>query len=260
MSHRTGLNRTVFWLYEGKGKIPGAFRWALLGFDLVAIIYFVLTLFDQPMRVHPMADLVIAIIIALDLAARLFIARVKWSFFLRPMNLADLVVVTTLFLPLLTQNFVFLRVLRALRIARAYSFLQRASPMSLWLRERHDVIDKVTNLTVFIFVMTAFVYADQVNKNDDINSFIDALYFTVTSLTTTGYGDILMEGWTGRVLSIAIMLLGITLFLTLLRSIFIPTDKVNVECVRCGLQRHDRDAIHCKHCGGVMHIDTPGEG
>lgn len=260
MSDRTGLNRQVFWLYEGTGRGPGAFRWALLVFDVVTITYFIATLFEGPVATHPWIDTAIGIVIALDLAARFWIARRKWRFLIRPMNMADAVVVISMLAPLVTQNFAFLRILRALRVARAYSFLARASKTSLWLREHHDIIDRVTNLAVFIFIMTAFVYADQAGRNEGISNYIDALYFTVTSLTTTGYGDILMVGWSGRILSIVIMLLGITLFLRLLRSIVRPSDKVNVECGRCGLQRHDPDAVHCKHCGAVVHIDTPGRG
>ena len=37
MSDRQGLNRTLFWLYEGTGRWPGLFRWALLLFDLLTI-------------------------------------------------------------------------------------------------------------------------------------------------------------------------------------------------------------------------------
>jgi len=258
MSHRKGLNRAIFWLYEGQGRVPGGFRWGLLIFDVVTITYFIVTVFEGPMATHPVIDMVIGAVIAVDLLARFYIARSRAQFLIRPMNIADAIVVVTMFLPLVTQNYAFLRILRALRIARAYSFLHRASKTSLWLREHHNVIDKVTNLMVFIFVMTALVYADQAGKNDQINGFVDALYFTVTSLTTTGYGDVLMVGWTGRLLSILIMLLGITLFLTLLRSLFRSTDKVEVECRTCGLQRHDPDAVHCKHCGEIVHIDTPG--
>ena len=106
--------------------------------------------------------------------------------------------------------------------------------------------------------MSALVYVAQVKVNPDISNYLDALYFTVTSLTTTGYGDILMEGPLGRLLAVVIMVLGLTLFITLLRSVMRPGDKVEHECENCGLKRHDRDAVHCKHCGEVVHIDTDG--
>jgi voltage-gated potassium channel len=41
---------------------------------------------------------------------------------------------------------------------------------------------------VFIFVMTAIVYETQRWTNPAIGNYADALYFTVTALTTTGSG------------------------------------------------------------------------
>jgi Ion channel len=86
---------------------------------------------------------------------------------------------------------------------------------------------------------------------------IDALYFTVTTLTTTGFGDITMEDPAGRLLAVLIMIFGVSLFIRLAQTLFRPT-KVHFECPDCGLTRHDADAVHCKHCGKVIHIETEG--
>ena len=106
--------------------------------------------------------------------------------------------------------------------------------------------------------MSALVFVFQKTENPNINSYVDALYFTVASLTTTGYGDIVMVGTTGRILSILIMVLGLTLFIRLLRSLMRPGGKIAHECTHCGLYRHDPDASHCKHCGNIIHIETGG--
>lgn len=260
MSERKGINRQLFWLYEGTGRAPWAFRLVLLVFDIATIAYFLWAPFETREVAHIWVDYVIGAVIALDLLARLYIARPRHRFFRRIYNWADIIVVVTMFAPLLTQNFAFLRVLRAVRIVRAFTVLRRARAVSSYLREHEMITERVTNLIVFVFIMSALVYVAQVRVNDDIHNFLDALYFTVTSLTTTGYGDILMVGDFGRVLSIVIMVLGLTLFLRLLRAIFVQSDKVAVECEECGLSRHDRDAVHCKHCGNIVHIDTEGVG
>jgi voltage-gated potassium channel len=59
-------------------------------------------------------------------------------------------------------------------------------------------------------------------------------------------------------LSVLIMVLGVALFLRLVQTIFRPA-KVIHECPDCGLTRHDPDAVHCKHCGRILHIETEGE-
>ena len=259
MKHeRKGLNRQLFWLYEGHGKWPFIFRWAMLIFDFLSIGYFLWAPFEHRDRTHVAFDYVIGSIIALDWLARFYIARHRWNFVVRPINIADVIVVFTMFAPLLVSNFAFLRILRAVRAIRAFTFVRRIKVLTPFFQRHERVIDKVTNLVVFVFIMAAVVYSTQVGVNDDIHTYIDALYFTVTSLTTTGYGDVLMVGTLGRVLSILIMGLGLTLFLQLLRAIVDPRDKVEHECEECGLTLHERDAIHCKHCGEVIHIPTRG--
>ena len=46
--------------------------------------------------------------------------------------------------------------------------------------------------------MTGLVYETQHRTNPNITDYADALYFTVTALTTTGFGDITLPGTLGR--------------------------------------------------------------
>ena len=148
-------------------------------------------------------------------------------------------------------------VLRAMRLLRSYHVLTVLRAQSRFFRQHELVIFSATHLLVFVFVVSAAVYALQARVNDQINNYVDALYFTVTTLTTTGFGDIVMVGPTGRVLSVLIMIVGVSLFLRLIQAIFRPPH-VDHECPDCGLTRHDIDAVHCKHCGRLLHIRTQG--
>lgn len=258
LSERKGLNRQLFWLYEGHGAGPYYFRLALLTFDIVTIGYFLWAPFRGEGAGHPLADYAIGFVIALDLLARFHIAQPKLKFWRRFYNWADIVVVISMLAPLFTQNLAFLRLLRAVRIIRAFTLLKRLKGVSSYLKQHERIFDRVTNLVVFVFLMAGLVYVLQSETNDGIENYVDALYFTVTSLTTTGYGDILMEGVWGRLLAVVIMVLGLTLFLRLLRAITLPGDKVDYPCEACGLTRHDPDAVHCKHCGTLLKIETRG--
>ena len=104
---------------------------------------------------------------------------------------------------------------------------------------------------------TGLIYALQYRYNPEIQNYADALYFTVTTLTTTGFGDITLTGTSGRLLSVGVMIFGVTLFLRLAQVLFRPT-KVRHECPECGLRLHDADAVHCKHCGTTIRIETDG--
>ena len=62
--------------------------------------------------------------------------------------------------------------------------------------------------------MTGVVYETQHWRNPEIANYVDALYFTVSTLTTTGFGDITLEGSLGRLIAVLIMIFGVTLFPT----------------------------------------------
>lgn len=160
--------------------------------------------------------------------------------------------------PLAGEGLGFLRVLRTLRLLHTYQLSRRLKQDFPYFRRNEDIIVAVLNLAVFIFVMTGLVYATQYPRNPQIGNYADALYFTVTALTTTGFGDITLPGTVGRMISVVVMLFGITLFLRLVQVLFRP-DKVRQPCGTCGLVLHDADAVHCKHCGAVMRIETEGQ-
>jgi voltage-gated potassium channel len=61
----------------------------------------------------------------------------------------------------------------------------------------------------------------------------------------------------GRLIAVLVMFVGVGLFLRLLQAIFRPS-KVRFECPDCGMLVHDIDAVHCKHCGRVLHIKDEG--
>jgi voltage-gated potassium channel len=128
---------------------------------------------------------------------------------------------------------------------------------SKFVRANEDVLFSIVNLLVFIFIITAVVYVTQEAVNPAISNYVDALYFTIATLTTTGFGDITLMGTSGRILAVLIMIFGISLFLRLIQTIFRPS-KIRYECPACGLTRHEPDAIHCKHCGTLIHITSEG--
>jgi voltage-gated potassium channel len=149
-------------------------------------------------------------------------------------------------------------VLRALRLMRSYRVLADLRRDVPFFRRNEEVIQALINLLLFLFVVTAIVYIAQHKRNPEINDYLDALYFTVTTLTTTGFGDVTLVGDDGRILAILIMVLGVGLFLRLVQTCLRPA-KINHRCPDCGLLRHEPDAVHCKHCGRVLAIDSEGD-
>lgn len=251
------LKRFFISLYHGASARSQRFRWGVLIFDVLTILFFVVSSFLTEAAWIRSAELVIAVVISADFLARLWIAPNRLYYLWRFTTWADIVVIITLLIPLIFDSFIFLRVLRALRLLRSYHVLSDLRKKYAYFKRNEDVIQSVINLCVFIFIVTALVYVLQVHSNPQINNYIDALYFTVTTLTTTGFGDITLQGSTGRLIAVLIMVAGVALFLRLIQTIFRPT-KVAYSCPDCGLSRHDPDAVHCKHCGRTVNIETEG--
>jgi voltage-gated potassium channel len=244
-------------LYNGKGKGPDRFRWGLLTFDILTLIYFITASFYHHVNEFHSLEEVIGILYLLEFSARIYISQQRIKDVFNPVGLADLIVIVSLLVPTLAENYLFLRVIRSLRLLRSYHVLKTLRKQSQYVRLHEDIIFSVVNLFVFIFVITAVVYVFQVETNPAITDYVDALYFTVTALTTTGFGDITLIGTSGHLLAVLIMIFGISLFLRLIQTIFRP-GKIRFECPSCGLTRHETDAVHCKHCGVVLHIKTSG--
>jgi voltage-gated potassium channel len=252
------FHRAVRLLYTGHSKRAIRFRYGLITFDALTIIYFIATSAIPADTVLTSVNVTLGILFLVDNAARIWIADNRRRELLRIYTLADLVVIASLFLtPLFTESLGFLRVLRGLRLIHAYHLLRDLRRESLFFRRHEDAILASVNLFVFIFVTTSFVFVLAFEERTGVSGYIDALYFTVATLTTTGFGDITMTTPGGKLLSVFIMVVGVALFVQLARAIFQPS-KVRYNCTECGLSRHEPDAIHCKHCGESLKIETDG--
>lgn len=243
-------------LYFGDSLRSVRFRLVWLVLDALIIAFFVAAplLRDRPEFL--IVDYAAAVLLSADMIARSIAAPTLRSNLRQPIFWIDLLVLATLLAPLWLFNLGFLRVLRLWTIVHSDVFWRTVGHR--WDDTRvEDITRAVTTLIVFVFVTTGFVYTSFAGQHPGIAGYLDALYFTVTSLTTTGYGDITLPGPWGRVLSIITMVVGITLFVRLAQAVFQP-NKVRFPCPICGLTRHDPDAVHCKACGVTLNIPDEG--
>lgn len=254
----SNLHATLSALYLGDSPQARRFRYGLVAFDLATIaVFLVSSVAREEWWMRPL-DLVFAVLIGIDLTARLWIEPDRRGYLLSLPTLADVVVVVSLCFSAFVDNLGFLRIARSLRLLRSYHLMRDLRAYSPLFRRNEDVIQRAVNLVVFIFVVTSVVFVTQNDHNPKIATYVDALYFTITTLTTTGFGDITLEGTGGRLLAIGVMVIGVSLFLRLLQAIFRPP-KVRFECPDCALLVHDIDAVHCKGCGRVLKIPNEGE-
>lgn len=244
-------------LYHGTSRTAVRFRLAVLVVDVAIIAFFMAApLLRGEGLIFYVIDYLIAAVLIADLAARASAYSNLRDWLKKPIVWIDLFVLGTLLFPPLMFNLGFLRVLRLWTLIHS-DFFWRTVGRRYDDTRVEDITKALASLVTFIFVATGFVYTSFMGRYEGISGYIDALYFTVTSLTTTGYGDILLPGDWGRVVSILIMLGGVTLFVRLGQTLLRP-HKVRHPCDRCGLQTHDPDAVHCKACGNLLCIPDEG--
>ncbi len=245
------------YLYHGTSPVAVRFRLTVIAVDFLIIAFFL----AEPLLQHTgwayfAIDYLIALFLAADMAARAMAQTDIRVWLRKPTNWIDLLVLTTLLFPVWLVNFGFLRVLRLWTLLNS-DFFWRTVGRRFDDTRVEEVVRALASLVTFIFVVTGFVYSTFLGTHPGLNGYVDALYFTITTLTTTGFGDITLPGTWGRLLSIIVMLTGITLFLRLAQTLVRP-HKIHFPCPTCGLKKHDPDAVHCKACGRILCIPDDG--
>lgn len=183
-------------------------------------------------------------------------------------GLIDLLSILPSFLELVFTGAGSFMVIRVLRIMRIFRILK----LSRYLKASNMLMDalKASRIKIYVFlfavinlviVMGTLMYVIEGGQHG-FDSIPRSIYWAVVTLTTVGYGDIAPETPIGQFISSVVMILGYGI-------IAIPTGIVSVElskasdrkedlvstivCNACGAEGHDKDAIYCKYCGGLIH-------
>jgi voltage-gated potassium channel len=243
-------------LYHGESKAALRFQLSIIFIDLLTIAFFIVSPVVREWPSFLWLDYTVAAILAADITARALASRDIPRWLKQLPVLVDLFILVTLLFPYTLFNLGFLRILRLWTISRSGTIwrpLERRG-YGMW----RDDVQAVMNLFTFLLLAASFVYVSFYRDGNGLEGYVDALYVTVATVTTTGFGDIVLPGVWGKLTSIVIMIVGITLFVRLARSIFRPF-KVYFPCPECALQRHDVDAVYCKACGHKLKIPDEGE-
>lgn len=238
-------------LYHGRSLAALRFQMAAAIVDVLIIAFFIATPLIRDRPAFLWIDYSIAAILMVEIVARMLASSNVPRLLRQPTMLLDLFILATLLAPHWLDNFGFLRILRLWSLSqRGWIWAQLRQTR---FREWEDAAKAVINLATFLFVVTGFIYSFFFVGRPGIEGYVDAFYFTVTTMTTTGFGDIVLPGVAGKLTSIAVMIIGISLFVRLAQAVFRP-NKITFPCPKCALQRHEPDAVHCKACGHLLQI------
>ncbi|MCU6713068.1 potassium channel family protein [Paenibacillus sp. J5C_2022] len=166
-------------------------------------------------------DRAVWFIFAADYFTRLFRSDMKWSYIKRhPFELIAIIP--------LDELFRFARLARLFRLIRGVLIVSHYSK-TFFLILRTNGMEKVLAFAVgLIFVASIPIYMIE----PTIDNYHDALWWSIVTATTVGYGDLSPETALGRVIAVILMLFGIGLIGMVTASIatyFIGQDKEKEE-------------------------------
>lgn len=104
------------------------------------------------------------------------------------------------------------RLLRVLRLTRFFAGSYRAVIRAERMRGSQGIVRVIVAWSTVTVISCIAFYAVEAGENPAITGPLDALWWGVTTLSTVGYGDIIPVTPEGRLVSGALMLLGIGLF------------------------------------------------
>ncbi|RCU47622.1 ion transporter [Haloplanus salinus] len=263
---RSARDVVRFYLLDHRTPLGKVIDVGLLALNLVFVAVFV----AETYALSPATDalfweleVAIALVFLVEYGLRLYGARNRVAEFFNGYTMVDLLAIlptlAVVVLPLSTVgvNVGFMRVIRVVRVLRFYRFTRDAEFFFGTVTDNTlRAVKLLLTVLVIFFVSAGLFYGAEHAANPGVNTFGDAFYYTVVTLSTVGFGDILPVTTAGRWVTVATILAGIIVIPWQASKIVKEwghKGKVSVTCPECGLGYHDADASHCKACGHVIY-------
>ena len=185
------------------------------------------------------------------------------------MGIIDLLAILPTYLIFTFPNLHTLTVIRSVRIIRIFRvfklkrYIRGAYTMQIALRNAiPKIIVFLLSVMILIIILGTIMYIFEGlgGENAGFQDIPNSIYWSVVTLTTVGYGNVVPVTVIGKIIASIIMLLGYGI-------IAVPTGIVTAgilkskkktsgqSCINCSKEDHDEDALHCKYCGLKIHND-----
>lgn len=207
-----------------------------------------------------LSEWVIVVVFAVEYILRFWAAEGRVRHFFHPYTLIDLVSILPVFSTVLDLRF--LRVARIVRIFRFLRFLEDETFFFGRLTAMHLRVSRLIFTSVaIVFVASSAMFEAEKGANPQFTTLGDAVYYTIVTVTTVGFGDITPASSLGKTITILMIAAGVVLIPyhigQLARHMFFAESRRHSICAGCGLSSHERDADYCRRCGAALAPPDP---
>ncbi|NDJ15984.1 ion transporter [Myxacorys almedinensis] len=249
--------KVAFYLEDIDTPIGRGINLFITGLVLASSAIFVVETYNIPASLETQLDVfgnAILLIFVIEYLLRLWCAKDRIHHIFSLFSIVDLVTI----LPFLFgADIGFFRIFRWFRILRLIRFIGGKTIFGYVSSEDSAIVTRILfTLISIIFVYSGLIYQVEHASNPKYDTFLDAIYFSVSTITTAGFGDITPNSQLGKLLTALMLLTGVVLIPWQLGDLikrFVKTsDQVSIVCSGCGLALHDSDAQFCKVCGTAL--------
>lgn len=249
-------SKVRFYLEDIETPLGKTINLAITGLVLLSSAIFVTETYAIPDALKNTLDAVdagILVLFVVEYFLRLWVAEHKFRYLFSLYAIVDLLAILPFLLG--AVDFRFIRIFRWFRILKLVRFIEGKTIFGYVNREDVVIFTRILfTLFAIIFVYSGLIYQVEHPNNPELfRTFLDAVYFSVATMTTVGFGDITPVSEVGRLLTVLMILTGIALIPwqlgDLIKRLVKTANQVEISCPNCGLAFHDADAQFCKICG-----------
>ena len=169
-------------------------------------------------------DFVIVLIFSLEYLLRLFYCskaderyqgfKGKIKYILSPYAIIDLIAIIPSLLQFFTTNLFFLRIFRLIRMLRVMKLIKKSPPIRMFLeaiiKSKTQLLGSLVVTLFAIFVSSICMYmVESELQPEQFGSIPRAMWWSMATLTTVGYGDVFPITALGKIISSIVAILGI---------------------------------------------------
>ncbi|MDO3388252.1 ion transporter [Gilvimarinus sp. SDUM040013] len=263
---RQRLNRIIFGWESPAGKLFDVILiWAICISVLVLMLESVEWIANAYLPWLRGAEWVFTLFFTVEYAARLYCAERRMEYAKSFYGIVDLLSILPSYLAFFipgANNLLIFRLLRVLRVFRILKLARYLTEANLLLRTmmlaRRKILVFFSSVLVLSVIFGSLMYIVEGPENG-FTSIPISIYWTIVTITTVGYGDIVPQTPIGQIISAMAMLTGYSI-------IAVPTGILTAEltqemhrerysrtCTGCERTGHEADAVHCRYCGSALH-------